>query len=216
MKTKIKKTIIFMFSVLLMIQWSPLTIFAETYEKPYYYTNESGETLEYYVDNNGEEYIYSNGEKMYVLLPLEKYLITDEDVINAELERMKNTVDASTFSLNSEARGTVIVKTIFNNTINFGDSVFRIGYHTWDDGASHIRLKTSKHKPGLSNHNLNVIFYWYLEEDNRLYGKTYMDQNCSITKGYSLGSTGIEKVDVGVTPVGGMTSCKLAVTLTVG
>ena len=53
------------------------------------------------MDNNGEEYIYSNGKKMYVLLPLEKYLITDEDIINAELERMKNTVDASTFSLNS-------------------------------------------------------------------------------------------------------------------
>lgn len=49
-----------------------------------------------------------------------------------------------------------------------------------------------------------------------MYGKTYMNQNCSITKGYSLGSTGIEKVDVGVTPVDGMTSCKLAVTLTVG
>lgn len=82
------------------------------------------------MDNNGEEYIYSNGEKMYVLLPLEKYLITDEDVINAELERMKNTVDASTFSLNSEVRGTVIVKTIIIQLIleiAFSESVITRG-----------------------------------------------------------------------------------------
>lgn len=210
-----RKIVSVLICLVMIMQCLSIMSFAET-DISNVYVDSNGNIIEYYIDDEGYEYIYLDGKKTYVLLPLEKYRITDENIIAEELVRMQRIEDCNEQLDKGVSRGTVVIKTIFNSTVNFGDSVYRIGYHTWSDGASHIRLKTSDHKPALSNHNLNIIFYWYLEDSNQLYGTTYMDQNCSITKGFSLGSTGIEKVDVGITPVGSMTSCNFSVTLTAG
>lgn len=59
-------------ALILMLQCSPLLAFANSDGEMYTYTYSNGEVVHYYIDNGDHEYLYKNGEKIYVLLPLDK------------------------------------------------------------------------------------------------------------------------------------------------
>ena len=74
-----KKTVIILVIVVLLIIGGVITVSA--IPKKYTYVDTNGETIEYYIDSEDNEYIIENGKKVYIALPLEKNKITDENIL---------------------------------------------------------------------------------------------------------------------------------------
>lgn len=59
-------------------------VYDENGERLYTYTAPDGTTIEYYLDENGYPYVYDeNGEMFGALIPIERYRVTDPEVIDA-------------------------------------------------------------------------------------------------------------------------------------
>lgn len=190
----------------------PLTAFASDQNEVHTFTSANGETVEYYVDAEGHEYVYQNGEKRYVLLPLEKYRVTDEATIALANSSYQSTVTTSASPIYS-TNGYVIISTLFNSTIYFPATT---GYLPFPANADCLRLNTSKHTPWYVSNKLHVHIYVISRDDGSIYDYHYFDQNCTITQAYTLSGRFAAKVNIAVVSVGDMTSCNLAVTATAG
>ena len=83
---------IFMSTIMIVLTITQFSIFASAKEQ-YTYIKDDGTKIEYFLDENGMPYNYRNGEKIYLLIPIEGCIITDEALIkelNEKLEDVKN------------------------------------------------------------------------------------------------------------------------------
>ena len=74
-----KKTVVIFIIVVSLLIGGIITVSA--IPKKYTYVDTNGETIEYYIDSEDNEYIIENGKKVYIALPLEKNKITDENIL---------------------------------------------------------------------------------------------------------------------------------------
>ncbi len=62
----------------------------------YTYVFDDGTVVEYYIDEDGHPYNYKNGKKVYKSLPLEQFIIKDQDSVDKIKNEMEsNQVDLS-------------------------------------------------------------------------------------------------------------------------
>lgn len=199
--------------LIIVLECFSLTAFASNNKEVYTYTDSSGKSIEYYIDEDGHEYINENGEKMFILLPLEKYRTSNSELIDTQGTNLKE----YSFSpiTNTTTRGYVIISTLFNSVVYFSSGVVT-GYKSFPGNADYLRIKTTSCTPWTANNNINVHLYVKSRDDGSLYDYHYFNQSCSITKGFSLSGRFAAQVNVGIVAVGNMTSCNLAVTATEG
>ena len=80
MKKFINKKIVVIFIIVVSLLIGGI-ITVSAIPKKYTYVDTNGETIEYYIDSENNEYIIENGKKVYIALPLEKNKITDENIL---------------------------------------------------------------------------------------------------------------------------------------
>lgn len=208
-----KKAVSIVLTVLtIMLTVSPCAFAIEAGEQ-YTFVDAGNSIIYYYLDENGHEYVYKDGQKMYILLPLDKYRMTESEA--TALENSGTYTAKAQFSSQpfSSTYGYVIISTLFNSTVYFPTVT---GYLNYPANADCLRLKTSNHSPWYVGHKLNVHLYVKSRDDGSIYDYHYFDQSCSITKGYTLSGRFAEKVNVSLVTVSEMASCTLAVTATEG
>lgn len=211
-KISVKNLVSIVIALILVLQCSPLLAFANSDGEMYTYTYSNGEVVNYYIDEEGHEYTYKKGAKIYVLLPLEKYRTKEKDLQN---EVSTATTESNQNSLNSYNTndGYVYISTLFKNTV---DLPKRTGYMGYPSNADCLRIRTTECKPALVSHRVDVHLYTKTT-DGEAYDYHYFDQNCSQAQGYSLVGRVVSQVNVYVASSSAkMTSCLLTVTATEG
>ncbi|MGP1543737.1 MAG: hypothetical protein ACTTIO_02070 [Candidatus Fimenecus sp.] len=123
-------------------------------EKPNYYHCENGKTIIYYLDKDGIPFIYENGKKETVLLPLEQFRITDEvecAKLDAEYEAFKEAerLEFENFVAVNKERSL-----FYNGTI----SIPGFAWTSLPQRTNAVVLKFSNPKPIFSNREVNITF----------------------------------------------------------
>lgn len=142
-------------------------------EQPNYYRTADGENIVYYLDNDGIPYIYENGKKETVLLPLEQFRITDPEEcarLDAEFEAQKNISKANFESLVLSAKG---LDVFYNGDISIPGDVW---LQLWENTLS-VVLKFSNAKPVFSNRNVNITFKYRKRHTHEWYSNYKANQN---------------------------------------
>ena len=83
---------IFMSTIIIALTITQFSIFASAKEQ-FTYIKDDGTEINYYLDENGMPYNYRNGEKIYLIIPIEGCIITEEELIkelNEKLEDVKS------------------------------------------------------------------------------------------------------------------------------
>lgn len=133
----------------------------------YTFIDRDGKSYDYYLDEDGNAYNYVDGEKIYMLLPLPQYRITDEALL-AELNeefsvRTRGTsmrepteyVDISDINLATASRS--YVKDVsFDNFQTFTTPWLKIS-----PSHNYIRLKTTKMRPIIGNRDVYIVVRIY-------------------------------------------------------
>ncbi len=74
-----KKAVSIVFTILtILLTVSPCAFAIEAGEQ-YTFVDADNSIIYYYLDENGHEYVYKDGQKMYILLPLDKYRMTESE-----------------------------------------------------------------------------------------------------------------------------------------
>ncbi len=206
-----KKTITIILTLILLVECFPLFAFAKEEKSINTFVYKDGTSIDYYIDEDGHEYIIRDGEKMFILLPLEKYKVSNTSLTVPN--NITSTVSENDICDDDSTRAYVIISTLFNTNVNLPAVT---GYKHYPANADCLRIKTSNHTPTLGNHKINVHLYVKSRDDGSIYDYHFFDQNCTITKGYTLSGRFAEQVNTSVVPVSTMTSCKLQVTATAG
>lgn len=93
-KKIIKRTFSIIIALVLILQCLQISVFAAEIEKVYTFEASNGETVEYCLDYIGQPFQNINGEKIYILLPLDSLKITDEKeiaILNKSIENSEQT-----------------------------------------------------------------------------------------------------------------------------
>lgn len=179
------KKIISIFMVVIILLSLPLISYGGNYIEQRTYVDEEGRTIAYYIDQENIPYQIADGQKIYIVLPLEEYEVKDEAVIyelNSNLPNKQNVATCSAptsyYDLSSgeaSANSRSYTEYAALNGNSFMTSVFKYN-------KSHIAVvvKTSSHKPVLcTDKNINIIYYYYRETADKWYAYTFMDKNCT-------------------------------------
>lgn len=130
--------------------------------------------------------IYENGKKMFVLLPLDKYRITDERLVELEnVNRHSEKYSMLPIIGTTKDNDDIIISTLFNSVIN-PSLGYTIGYKNYPQNASFIRIKTSEHSPWYVGRKINVHLYLKSRTDGSLYAFHYFDQPCWDSQAYAI------------------------------
>lgn len=202
-----KKIFPVIIALILLLQCQQTAAFAIELEKVYTFEASTGEKVEYYLDSEGQPFQYINGEKIYILLPLDSLRITDEKEI-AELnmaignnEQVNNNVaqpnstpstyyDLTTLPSTQNSR----VYTQFM-TFEVGNSIDTYPLKVHPNHAK-VRIKTANlGKPKLlDNKKVIVKIKYYDEESNSWYNlHTSGKIDCTHADGYPFTKLSIIK-----------------------
>lgn len=77
-----KKFISVAISLLILLFSISPSAFAISMGEEHTFVFEDGTQVNYYLDNNGLPYVIRNGSKFYAAIPLEEFIITDENLLN--------------------------------------------------------------------------------------------------------------------------------------
>lgn len=181
---------------------------AEPEAEPRIYIIVDGTQIEYYMDENEKAYVYKNGQKFYALLCIDEYKVENATM----LMQMHYTSRYNQFNLvKSTANGNVLT-TLFDGKISvLNPNIYYTNFLSFPSNASYIHVKTSSCRPLLSNHNVNIIFNWYNAGDGQMYSCAYFDYDCTSDQNFLLSGRAVNSAQVGICPLGGMTSCNLLV-----
>lgn len=125
-----------------------------TKEQPQYYHCENGTIITYYLDKDGIPFIYEDGKKETVLLPLEQFRITDEAEcakLDAEFEAFR---EAERLEFENFIKSNEGISLFYNGTIDIPG----FAWTSLPQRTNAVVLKFSKPKPLFSNHEVNITF----------------------------------------------------------
>lgn len=153
------------------------------------YVAADGTTINYYLGTDGNPYTTVSGEQVLVALPLEQYLVTDEEILN-ELRSLTNNevtpltaeptnyYDISNCALD-EASST------YSKNIDFSKGSVDTDYIKISLQHSMVRLKTTNIKKAniLAGNLINYTFYYYNGVDEEWYNLTVSGIDCTLAEG---------------------------------
>ena len=146
---------------------------------------------EYYLDETGKPYIEENGQRVYLLLPLNQFEVTDE----AEL------VALNTFNPDNRAAPTNYID--LRDTVPETGNLQSISYQTFvnldkyasvttnvlrvNASLSRLRIKTlNMDKSLLSGKKVKIKLYFYSYIEDKWYTSTYEDDYTGAGKNYAF------------------------------
>lgn len=159
----------------------------------YTYVDADGKSYDYYLDEDGNAYNYVDGEKIYMLLPLSQYRITDEALLaelNKEFSVMtrdmsmpepKEYFDIS--NIGNEITSSAYVKDVsFDNFQTFTTPWIKISpHHT----IIHFRTTNIK-KPLFGSKKVYVVVRLYHIDEGYWTQNIYKKIDCSSKLGYKF------------------------------
>ena len=188
---KVYKTIVICVSIFAIIINN--MIFVSAHGPLYEYSEEGGETIYYFIDDNGHPYCMENGKKIYLALPLSQFRITDTKL----LTELNEIVDSET---QTRAAPTYYYELALKEDETEASHSF-IQYYSFENQASHtttfLKMSSKHSKIVFRTKNVEVGF---LENDNvdftyRFYNSylnvwsevTYTDEDCTSIFGCRIG-----------------------------
>lgn len=153
------------------------------------YVTADGTTINYYLGTDGNPYTMINGEQVLVALPLEQYLVTDEEILN-ELRSLTNneatplTAEPSNYYDISDCSLDEVSST-YSTNIDFSNGSVDTDYIKISLQHSMVRMKTTNIKKAniLAGKKINYTFYYYSGVEGEWYNLSVSDIDCSSTNG---------------------------------
>ena len=183
--TKIlKKALIVLFITTLVIN-GIIPAFAE--QKEYVFTDSNGETIYYYIDDEDNPYIIENGEKVFIALPLERYRITDENILS-ELNAEMNTRGAPTNYVTLTVPAGSQTSTTYSNSYNFANyTTHNTPIFKMSTSHSKIRFRTTNLvKPLLGSSKVSFVYRYYSTSNDAWYQVSYNNKTCTGATGFAI------------------------------
>ncbi len=162
---------------------------SENDKQTYIFHDENGYETEYYIDDDGHAYVDKDGDKLYILLPLERFRVTDEAKIQ-QLEALRNSnntqksVPSSYVDLSTGAAGAAspayAADVSFEEETEFTTAVLKYNkYHS----TLRIKIKDVVKNNIFAGNKISYNIYYYYEAFDEWYVDSYTDVNCSGTSG---------------------------------
>ncbi len=182
-----KKIISFALICIFVFGCFPLTAFASEQNKVHTFTSANGETVEYYIDSEGNPYYIQNGEKIYLMLPVNSKAVTDEALLS-KLNTVR-TAPTSYYSLmQKNVSETSNVYTQYMTLENGGNRTATLKKYT---AHSIIRIRTADlGKPSVfSSKKVNIILMSYLEPSDQWFETKLNNVDATAAAGIALNAT---------------------------
>lgn len=181
MKKMLKRIIVSCYIFLFAFMSTTATAYAsEDAQNEYYVYNFGEREIRYQLDEKRQPYYESNGERIYVALPLEHLKITDEALL-AELNLgMQNDVVRSTSVYEPPEYHDLAVQP-FERTMYLNDNYKYTDIMKMDPTKSIIRIKTSEEIKNtlFTGKKISYLFAYYSVVDEAWYRLTVEDSDCS-------------------------------------
>ena len=169
----------------------------------YYYPN--GNSVMYYLDDAGNPYVFENGEKIYIALPLEHLKVTDENLIfdlnqsinNNSQQIQPYSVPTSYFDLSTGAADDASISYTVNNVSLANGVLTAFSILKFNPHHQYVCFKTDIiDKAFLAGNKVTLTYFYYNIYDDAWYNSRYEGVKCTSTFGYAI------KSDFNVCPYG--------------
>ena len=172
MRTRIFKSLISFFLTTVFITGGfPLTAFAIDRNEMHTFAAENSETIEYYIDESGNPYRMQNNEKIYLMLPINSKVITEEELLSK-----LNATRTESFEASIMRAVPTVYYSLMQNSVSVPSNVYA-QYITLENGGNNtaklkkytshsiIRIRTADlGKPNIfSSKKVNISLFCYLE-----------------------------------------------------
>lgn len=157
----------------------------ENDEQAYIFYGTGNYKVEYYVDNDGHTYVDENGEKLYILLPLEEFRVTDQEKIQQleALRNLNNTQRAVPSSYVDLSTGAASVSSpAYAADVSFEDEEeFTTAILKYNIYHSTLRIKVTDivKNSFFAGNKISYNIYYYYEAFDEWYVDSYTDVNCT-------------------------------------
>lgn len=155
----------------------------------------SGETINYYLDDNMNPYYYVNGQKRYLAIDLEHLRVTDPEILkelNALLSATKNplqrSVNFSYIDLTIGASSTSSPK--YSKNINFNGATYvTSAFLKFPANLETVRIKTTNlvKTNWYSNKKISFSYFYYNEHNDEWLSLYFKEKLCTASAGYDFG-----------------------------
>lgn len=182
-----KKFLSVAISILILLFAVSPSAFAASIGEEYTFVFEDGTQINYYLDSDGLPYVIRNGIKVYAAIPLEQFIITDENLLrelNAGLPSSQPgnispmAVPTSYYDLTKNPK--TQESNHYKKYMNFKDtttiSTQNLKIHTAHD---YLYYRASNVKPLVGNKSVKVTVYLHMSPDDTWRSYTYSIDNIS-------------------------------------
>lgn len=188
-----KKTLSLLLSTIIIILFVAPSA-AATYEntQQYEFTFPDGQTISYYLDNNGMPYEVVNGERVFIALPLTHLELTDDAVISELNAQLKGTKSSAIRSIPTNCypltNGNANKSNVYSSNVSFDNvqtvytPIFKL-----DTRHNSMRIRsTNIVKPLLGSSKIAFLYMYYSVENDRWYQLDMLNVNCKSVSGYGF------------------------------
>lgn len=188
---------IFMSTIMIVLTITQFSIFASAKEQ-YTYIKDDGTKIEYFLDENGMPYNYRNGEKIYLLIPIEGCIITDEALIkelNEKLEDVKNSQNqitraAPTNYYSLRQKDPSVASNVYVKAMNLaqGNGVTTYLYKHSSHPVARVRTADLTKPNVLASKKVTITLHAYVESSGVWVKSTLtgVDATAAVGKGFEL------------------------------
>lgn len=193
---KVFKIFSMLLSIVILVNIFSISIFASNSELLKTYTRPNGQQIDYYEDALGNKYIYENGQKILVAIPIET--------------RILSASEAETL-INYNARSVSSVSIPYSKIMNVGTGDFTDVMYL-GLGRDSVYLKCSDYKPRLGKKGMSYYFF-YSNDGTNWISELYINYDLSAQLRHFVNDGGYCYFKIRMWSYNGdINSCKLSVT----
>lgn len=193
---KVFKIFSMLLSIVILVNIFSISIFASNSELLKTYTRPNGQQIDYYEDALGNKYIYENGQKILVAIPIET--------------RILSASEAETL-INYNARSVSSVSIPYSKIMNVGTGDFTDVMYL-GLGRDSVYLKCSDYKPCLGKKGMSYYFF-YSNDGTNWISELYINYDLSAQLRHFVNDGGYCYFKIRMWSYNGdINSCKLSVT----
>lgn len=180
-------SIILALSLMLLCTFSTFAI--DSAEK-HVFIDENGNEITYYIDDENIPFLLIDGEKIYIALGLPDYEVTDATMVDElNIQRLsENGINSRAVPTNvadlSGCDNSANSSSYTVNATGLGDDFFHTSVLKYNKSHKALVIKTSSHRPLFCAEEVNIIYYYYYESEDKWYSYTFMNKDCSILGGF--------------------------------
>lgn len=188
---------IFMSTIMIALTITQFSIFASAKEQ-FTYIKDDGTEINYYLDENGMPYNYRNGEKIYLIIPIEGCIITEEELIkelNEKLEDVKSSQNqitraAPTNYYSLRQNDASVTSNVYTKAMNLaqGNGVTTYLYKHSSHPVARVRTANLTKPSALASKKVTITLYAYVESSSVWVKSTLtgIDATAAVGKGFEL------------------------------